>query len=132
MIDAWYRRCDLQILCVIPAPPVVRWVFAGLAFLLSGWFLGSNVYPILATVRSRACYILMAKWYGTGLTCFTGGRKARAAHHHPPCRSARSCCAVLQDPFLQLLRRGPSWPEGPHPTCGRNTEVLVSDRVGYE
>lgn len=40
-----------QILCVIPVP-IVRWALVGVAFGLSGWFLGSNIYPILATVST--------------------------------------------------------------------------------
>lgn len=43
----------MQLLCVIPVP-VVRWVLVGLAFLLSGYFLVANVYPILATVSGIA------------------------------------------------------------------------------
>lgn len=35
---------------MIPVP-IVRWVFVGLAFGLSGYFLIRNVYPVLATVR---------------------------------------------------------------------------------
>lgn len=40
------------LLCVIPVP-VVRWVLVGLAFLLSGYFLVANVYPILATADAK-------------------------------------------------------------------------------
>ena len=40
----------VQILCVIPVP-ILRWTLVGLAFLLSGYFLVVNVYPILASVR---------------------------------------------------------------------------------
>lgn len=40
----------LQVLCVIPVP-IVRWALVGIAFGLSGWFLGSNIYPVLASVR---------------------------------------------------------------------------------
>ena len=36
---------------MIPVP-IVRWALVGIAFGLSGWFLGANVYPILASVRS--------------------------------------------------------------------------------
>ena len=39
----------VQVLCVIPVP-IVRWVLVALAFGLSGWFLGANIYPILASV----------------------------------------------------------------------------------
>lgn len=38
-----------QVLCVIPVP-IARWVLEGIAFGLSGWFLGANIYPILASV----------------------------------------------------------------------------------
>ena len=39
-----------QILCVIPVP-ILRWTLVGLAFVISGYFLVANVYPILASVR---------------------------------------------------------------------------------
>ena len=42
----------LQALCVIPVP-ILRWVLVGLACGLSGYFLLSNVYPILATADSK-------------------------------------------------------------------------------
>ena len=38
-----------QVLCVIPVP-IVRWALVGIAFLLSGYFLVANIYPILASV----------------------------------------------------------------------------------
>lgn len=38
-----------QILCVIPVP-IVRWTLVGIAFLVSGYFLVANIYPILASV----------------------------------------------------------------------------------
>ncbi|CAG8683904.1 12888_t:CDS:2, partial [Acaulospora colombiana] len=37
-----------QVLCIIPVP-ILRWALCGVAFGLSGYFLVSNVYPILAT-----------------------------------------------------------------------------------
>ncbi|KAL5497754.1 hypothetical protein ACEPAH_2685 [Sanghuangporus vaninii] len=40
-------------LCVIPVP-ILRWVLVGVACGLSGYFLLSNVYPILATADSKA------------------------------------------------------------------------------
>ncbi|KAI0921533.1 hypothetical protein AcW1_004521 [Taiwanofungus camphoratus] len=39
----------VALLCVIPVP-LLRWILVGLAFLLSGFFLVANVYPILASV----------------------------------------------------------------------------------
>ena len=36
---------------MIPVP-IVRWALVGIAFCLSGWFLGANVYPILASVSA--------------------------------------------------------------------------------
>ena len=41
-----------KVLCIIPVP-IVRWVLVAAAFGLSGYFLVRNVYPILATVRSK-------------------------------------------------------------------------------
>ena len=38
---------------MIPVP-IVRWALVGIAFGLSGWFLGANVYPILASVCSHS------------------------------------------------------------------------------
>ncbi|KAF8957525.1 hypothetical protein BDZ97DRAFT_1906778 [Flammula alnicola] len=48
----------LPVLCVIPVP-IVRWVLVGLAFGLSGWFLGSNIYPILASAEAKAMRLLI-------------------------------------------------------------------------
>ena len=41
-----------QLLCIIPVP-IVRWVCVGIAFGLSGYFLFSNVYPVLAAVSAN-------------------------------------------------------------------------------
>ena len=49
----------LQLLCVIPVP-LVRWILCGVAFLLSGFFLVANVYPILASVSSCISQLLPA------------------------------------------------------------------------
>lgn len=38
-----------QVLCVIPES-ITRWVLVGVAFGLSGYYLGANVYPILSSV----------------------------------------------------------------------------------
>ncbi|KAI0692279.1 Yip1-domain-containing protein [Cytidiella melzeri] len=43
----------VSLLCVIPVP-LVRWILVGLAFLLSGYFLISNTYPILAAADQKA------------------------------------------------------------------------------
>lgn len=43
-------HAGVQLICVAPFR-IVRYVFVGLAFGLSGFFLVANVYPILATVR---------------------------------------------------------------------------------
>ncbi|EKM59703.1 uncharacterized protein PHACADRAFT_250374 [Phanerochaete carnosa HHB-10118-sp] len=43
----------VSLLCVIPVP-ILRWVLVGLAFLLSGYFLIVNTWPILATADQKA------------------------------------------------------------------------------
>ncbi|KJA23899.1 hypothetical protein HYPSUDRAFT_561801 [Hypholoma sublateritium FD-334 SS-4] len=48
----------VAILCVIPVP-IVRWVLVGVAFGLSGWFLGANIYPILASAEAKATRLLI-------------------------------------------------------------------------
>lgn len=48
----------VAILCVIPVP-IVRWVLVGIAFGLSGWFLGANIYPILASAEAKATRLLI-------------------------------------------------------------------------
>ncbi|KAF8173715.1 Yip1 domain family protein [Pholiota molesta] len=48
----------VAVLCVIPVP-IVRWVLVALAFGLSGWFLGSNIYPILASAEAKATRLLI-------------------------------------------------------------------------
>lgn len=46
-----------QVLCVIPES-ITRWVLVGVAFGLSGYYLGANVYPILSSV-SRLLIVCM-------------------------------------------------------------------------
>ncbi|KAF9453357.1 Yip1-domain-containing protein [Macrolepiota fuliginosa MF-IS2] len=48
----------VSVLCVIPVP-ILRWVLVGIAFGLSGWFLGSNIYPILASAEAKATRLLI-------------------------------------------------------------------------
>jgi len=48
----------VAVLCVIPVP-IVRWALVGLAFGLSGWFLGANIYPILASAEAKATRLII-------------------------------------------------------------------------
>jgi len=48
----------VAVLCVIPVP-IVRWALVGLAFGLSGWFLGANVYPILASAEAKVTRLII-------------------------------------------------------------------------
>ncbi|KAJ3538607.1 hypothetical protein NMY22_g5095 [Coprinellus aureogranulatus] len=48
----------VSVLCVIPVP-IVRWALCGLAFGLSGYFLGANIYPILASAEAKATRLLI-------------------------------------------------------------------------
>ncbi|KAF5350435.1 hypothetical protein D9756_008660 [Leucocoprinus leucothites] len=48
----------VSILCVIPVP-ILRWALVGVAFGLSGWFLGSNIYPVLASAEAKATRLLI-------------------------------------------------------------------------
>jgi len=48
----------VSILCVIPVP-IVRWVLVILAFVLSGYFLVVNIYPILASAESKATRLIV-------------------------------------------------------------------------
>ncbi|KAF9484089.1 Yip1-domain-containing protein [Pholiota conissans] len=48
----------VAVLCVIPVP-ILRWALVGLAFGLSGWFLGANIYPILASAEAKATRLLI-------------------------------------------------------------------------
>ncbi|KDR77022.1 hypothetical protein GALMADRAFT_225171 [Galerina marginata CBS 339.88] len=48
----------VSVLCVIPVP-ILRWVLVALAFGLSGWFLGSNIYPVLASAEAKATRLLI-------------------------------------------------------------------------
>ena len=49
-----------QVLCVIPES-ITRWVLVGVAFGLSGYYLGANVYPILSSV-SRFLIVRDPDW----------------------------------------------------------------------
>ncbi|KAF8586901.1 Yip1-domain-containing protein [Ramaria rubella] len=48
----------VSILCVIPVA-ILRWVLVGVAFLLSGYFLVANIYPILASAEQKATRLLV-------------------------------------------------------------------------
>jgi hypothetical protein len=48
----------VSVLCVIPVP-IVRWSLVGVASVLSGWFLGANVYPILASAEAKATRLII-------------------------------------------------------------------------
>ncbi|KAG2351198.1 hypothetical protein BDR07DRAFT_1456025 [Suillus spraguei] len=48
----------VSILCVIPIS-ILRWVLVGIAFCLSGYFLVTNVYPILAMADAKATRLLI-------------------------------------------------------------------------
>ncbi|KAF4613140.1 hypothetical protein D9613_010984 [Agrocybe pediades] len=48
----------VSVLCVIPVP-IVRYVLVMLAFGLSGWFLGANIYPILASAEAKATRLII-------------------------------------------------------------------------
>jgi hypothetical protein len=41
---------NLQILCIIPIV-IFRWILSGIGFILSGYFLVVNIYPVLVSVR---------------------------------------------------------------------------------
>ncbi|PPR03408.1 hypothetical protein CVT24_012703 [Panaeolus cyanescens] len=48
----------VAVLCVIPVP-LLRWALVFVAFGLSGWFLGANIYPILASAEAKAMRLLI-------------------------------------------------------------------------
>lgn len=48
----------VSILCVIPNW-IVRWTLVGVAFGLSGYFLVTNIYPILATAEAKATRLII-------------------------------------------------------------------------
>jgi len=48
----------VSLLCVIPVP-LVRWILSGIGFLISGYFLCANVYPILASADSRVARLFI-------------------------------------------------------------------------
>ena len=43
----------IQLICIAPSS-ILRWVLTGVGFVISGYFLCANVYPILQTVRLRS------------------------------------------------------------------------------
>jgi len=62
----------VSLLCVIPIP-LVRWILVGIAFLISGYFLAANVYPILATADAkpvRLVIILLGVLHAGVALCF--------------------------------------------------------------
>ncbi|KAH9951791.1 Yip1-domain-containing protein [Amylocystis lapponica] len=62
----------VALLCVIPVP-LVRWILVGLAFLLSGFFLVANVYPVLASADAkpvRLIIVLLAVLHAGLALCF--------------------------------------------------------------
>ncbi|KAL1946928.1 hypothetical protein VTO73DRAFT_15032 [Trametes versicolor] len=62
----------VALLCVIPVP-IVRWILVGVAFLMSGWYLAANVYPVLATADAkpvRLVIILLAALHAGIALCF--------------------------------------------------------------
>ncbi|OCH93620.1 Yip1-domain-containing protein [Obba rivulosa] len=48
----------VALLCVIPVP-LVRWILVGIAFLVSGYFLAANVYPILSTADAKPVRLII-------------------------------------------------------------------------
>jgi hypothetical protein len=46
-----------QILCIIPIA-LLRWILSGIGFIVSGYFLVANIYPVLVSVR-HPCLIVM-------------------------------------------------------------------------
>jgi len=48
----------VALLCVIPVS-LVRWILVGLAFLLSGYFLVVNVYPVLASADAKPVRLII-------------------------------------------------------------------------
>jgi len=62
----------VAVLCVIPVS-IVRWVLCGVAFLISGFFLAANVYPILAgaeTKSVRLLIVILALFHAGIALCF--------------------------------------------------------------
>lgn len=48
----------VSVLCVIPVP-ILRWTLVGIALCLSGYFLGANIYPILASAEAKATRLII-------------------------------------------------------------------------
>ncbi|CCM02837.1 uncharacterized protein FIBRA_04949 [Fibroporia radiculosa] len=48
----------VSVLCVIPIP-LARWILVGVAFLLSGYFLVANVYPVLASADAKPVRLII-------------------------------------------------------------------------
>jgi protein YIPF1/2 len=48
-----------QILCIIPIA-LLRWILSGIGFIVSGYFLVANIYPVLVSVR-HLCLIAMTQ-----------------------------------------------------------------------
>ncbi|KAL6306648.1 Yip1-domain-containing protein [Sparassis latifolia] len=48
----------VSLLCVIPVP-LVRWILVGIAFIMSGWFLVANIYPILASADNKPVRLMV-------------------------------------------------------------------------
>ncbi|KAI0786347.1 Yip1-domain-containing protein [Abortiporus biennis] len=48
----------VALICIAPIA-ILRWVVVGIGFLLSGWFLVANVYPILASADAKAVRLLI-------------------------------------------------------------------------
>ena len=51
---------DLQILCIIPIA-ILRWILSGIGFVLSGYFLVANIYPVLVSVRQLSLVFVIRK-----------------------------------------------------------------------
>ena len=48
---------NLQILCIIPIA-IFRWILSGIGFVLSGYFLVANIYPVLVSVRQPLVFMI--------------------------------------------------------------------------
>ncbi|KAJ7644931.1 hypothetical protein FB45DRAFT_825070 [Roridomyces roridus] len=55
---AMFVWIPVSILAVIPVP-IVRWVLTIAAFLLSGYFLTRNIYPVLASAEAKATRLII-------------------------------------------------------------------------
>lgn len=100
-------HASLKLLCVIPVP-LVRWILVGAAFLLSGFFLVSNIYPILAAVS-------FAHSVSDHTDIVPIGRpEGSSTHCRRSCADARSPRPVLQGLVFQLLRCEGDWTSRSH------------------